>query len=122
MDDKLEHHYNSLERVKQGKESKVKWVNKETFEEEILNNKESDQFMIEILKDHCQACKLTKFNTDTLSLKLDKHQLLDKIPFYRMKITNQIPQLGDFPHSPMHFYVRKEGNDIVEIKLLKSPV
>ena len=42
MDDKLEHHYNSLERVKQGKESKVKWVNKETFEEEILNNKESD--------------------------------------------------------------------------------
>lgn len=78
--------------------------------------------MIEIIKDHCPACKLTKFNTDNLSLKLDKHQLLEKIPFYRMKITNQIPWLGDFPHSPLHLYVKKEGADIVEMKLLNSPI
>jgi len=78
--------------------------------------------MIEIIKDHCPACMYTKFNCDNLSLKLDKHQLLDKIPFYRMKITNQVPWLGDFPHSPMHLYIKKEENEIVEIKLLNSPI
>ena len=39
-----------------------------------------------------------------------------------MKITNQVPWLGDFPHTPMHLYVKKEGNEIVEIKLLDSPL
>ena len=78
--------------------------------------------MIEIIKDHCPACMYTKFNTNNLSLKLDKHQLLDKVPFYRMKITNQVPWLGDFAHTPMHFYIKKEQNEIVEIKLLNSPL
>ena len=78
--------------------------------------------MIEIIKDHCPACGFTKFNLDNLSLKLDKYQLLEKIPFYRMKISNQIPWLGDFPHSPMNLYVKKEGNEIVEMKLLNSTI
>ena len=57
-----------------------------------------------------------------ISRKMEKHGLLSKLPMYRMKITNQVPWLGDFPHTPMHLYVRKEGNDIVEIKLLDSPL
>ena len=51
-----------------------------------------------------------------------KHGLLDKLPMYRMRIDNKIPWLGDFPHSPMHLFIRKEGQDIVEIKLLSSPL
>ena len=78
--------------------------------------------MIEIIKDHCPACFISKFNTNMISRKMEKHGLLSKLPLYRMKITNQVPWLGDFPHTPMHLYVRKEGNDIVEIKLLDSPL
>ena len=39
-----------------------------------------------------------------------------------MKITNQVPWLGDFPHSPMHLYLRLDGKYITEIKLLDSPL
>jgi len=39
-----------------------------------------------------------------------------------MKITNQVPWLGDFPHTPMHLYVKKDGDQIVEIKLVDSPL
>jgi len=53
---------------------------------------------------------------------MDKHGLLDKLPIYRMMIANQVPWLGDLPHTPMHLYLRKEGEDIVEIKLLDSPL
>ena len=53
---------------------------------------------------------------------MDKHGLLDKLPFFRMKINNSVPWLGEFPHSPMLLYVRKEGDDIVEMKLLESPL
>lgn len=47
--------------------------------------------------------------------------LLKQIPFFRMNIENQVPWLGQFPHSPIHLYVKKEGDDIVEIKMLQSP-
>ena len=63
----------------------------------------------------------TKFNTNVISRKMDKHGLLDQLPLYRMNIKNQVPYLGDFPHTPLHLYVRKEGEEIVEIKLLESP-
>ena len=53
---------------------------------------------------------------------MEKHGLLDKVPFYRLKITNQIPWLGDLPHTPMHLFIKKEGNQIVEMKLLDSPL
>ena len=46
MDDKLEHHYISGQRAQ---DTLVKWLNAENFKEEILNYKESDQFMIEII-------------------------------------------------------------------------
>lgn len=53
---------------------------------------------------------------------MEKHGLLDSLPFYRMKISNQVPYLGDFPHTPMHLYIRMEGTDIIEIKMLESPL
>lgn len=119
MDDKLEHHYVTEERTQA---TKVKWLNADTFEQEVLKNKKVEQCVIEIIKDHCPACFISKFNTNMLSRKMEKHGLLDKIPFYRMKINNSVPWLGEFPHSPMLLYVKKEGDDIVEMKLLESPL
>jgi len=78
--------------------------------------------VIEIIKDHCPACFISKFNTNILSRKMERHGFLDQVPIYRMHINNQVPWLGEFPHSPMHIYLRKEGDDIVEMKLLDSPL
>lgn len=40
-----------------------------------------------------------------------------------MKINNQIPYLGDLPHTPLHIYVKKnDKNEIVALKLLDSPL
>ena len=39
-----------------------------------------------------------------------------------MMISNSVPWLGELPHTPMHLYLRKEGEEIVEIKLLDSPL
>jgi hypothetical protein len=54
----------------------------------LSENPEVDQYMIEIIKDHCPACYILKFNTNLISLKMEKHELLSQLPFYRMKITN----------------------------------
>ena len=47
---------------------------------------------------------------------MHKHGLLDQIPIYRIKISNEVPWLGEFPHSPIHLYLKKEGNEVVELK------
>ena len=52
---------------------------------------------------------------------MEKHGVLDQIPIYRIKINNEIPWLGEFPHSPIHLYLKKDGNDVIELKQLKSP-
>lgn len=119
LDEKLEHHFVSEDRQQK---SHVKWLNSETFESEIVNNPNVTQCVVEIIKDHCPACFISKFNTNMITRKMHKHGLIDQLPFYRMKITNQVPWLGDFPHTPMHLFVKKEGNSIVEIKLLDSPL
>jgi hypothetical protein len=85
MDEKLDHHYVSEDRVQA---TKVKWVNSDTFEQEIVKNPEVKQCVIEIIKDHCPACFIAKFNTNMISRKLHNKGLLDQIPFYRMKIYN----------------------------------
>lgn len=119
MEEKLDHHYVSDDRVQQ---TKVKMINTETFEKEILKNPKVTQAVIEVIKDHCPACFIAKFNTNMISRKMHHHGLIDQLPFFRMKITNNVPWLGEFPHTPIHLYIRKEGNDIVEIKLLDSPL
>ena len=79
------------------------------------------QCVVEVIKDHCPACFQCKFVTDILSRKMEKHGVLDQIPIYRIKINNEIPWLGEFPHSPIHLYLKKDGNDVIELKQLKSP-
>lgn len=80
------------------------------------------QCVIEVVKDHCPACFRSKQNTNMISRKMHLHGIYDQIPIFRMKISNQIPQLGSFPHSPLHLFIKKEGNEISEIKLLKTPI
>jgi len=65
---------------------------------------------------------MSKFNTNIISRKLHKHGLLDNIPIFRTKIDNDIPWLGKMPYTPIHLFVRLEGEDIVEMKLLDSPL
>ena len=99
----------------------MKWLNAENFKKEIIDDKKVKHCVIEVIKDHCPACFQTKFNCNVLSLKMAKNGISDLMPFYRMKISNEIPWLGEFPHSPILFYVKKEGKDIVEISKLSCP-
>lgn len=58
-----------------------------------------------------------------LSRKMKKHGLLESMPIFRTKINNQIPWLGDLPHTPLHIFLRKDDKgEIVEFKLLESPL
>lgn len=61
-------------------------------------------------------------NTNVISLKMEKHGFLDQVPLFRMMIDNEIPYLGNLPHSPIHVYLRMEKENIVEIKLMDSPL
>lgn len=81
------------------------------------------QCCIEIIKDHCPACFISKFNLNLISRKMRKHGVLDQLPLYRMKITNSVPWLGDLPHTPIHLYLRKhDDGSLAEIKLIDSPL
>ena len=104
LDDKLDHHYVSEER---NQKSKVKYINAQNFENEILKNTDFENCVIEIYKDHCPACFISKFNTNVISRKFHKHGIIDKLPVFRMKITNQVPWLGDLPHTPLHLFIKK---------------
>ena len=53
---------------------------------------------------------------------MHKHGLLDQLPIFRMKIDNQVPFLGELAYSPIHFYIKKEGDQIVEISQIKTPL
>ena len=53
---------------------------------------------------------------------MEAHGILDAMPIYRMHIMNELPWLGSLPHSPLHIYLRKEDDAIVELKLLDSPL
>lgn len=119
LDEKLEHHYVTEDR---SQKTFVKWVNTHTFKKEILDNPDIKQCVIEIVKDHCPACFRSKQNTNMISRKMHLHGLGDQLPFFRMKIYNQVPYLGTFPHSPLHLLLKKEGNQLSEIKMLKTPI
>jgi len=40
---------------------------------------------------------------------------------YRLSIDNKVPFLGNFGYSPIYMYVKKRGNDIIELKTLDPP-
>jgi hypothetical protein len=52
---------------------------------------------------------------------MHKHGIYDQLPLFRMKIGTTIPELGNFPHTPILMYVKKDGNDISEMKILSTP-
>ena len=58
-----------------------------------------------------------------LTRKMANQGLLSKVPIFRMKINNQVPWLGDLPHTPLHIYLKKNAKGQIEaIKLLNSPL
>ena len=78
--------------------------------------------MIEVVKDHCPACWACRVNTNVISRKMEALGISDAMPIYRMHIMNELPWLGNLPHSPLHIYLRKEDDAVVELKLLDSPL
>ena len=50
---------------------------------------------------------------------MDRHGF--NLPLFRLAIDNKGPFLGNFGYSPIYMYVRKQGNEIVEIKTLDPP-
>ena len=55
-------------------------------------------------------------------MKMKKRGLLEKLPIFRTHINNELPWLGNLPHTPIHLYVSKNGDQIQEIKLIDSPL
>jgi len=74
LDEKLEHPFVSEDRTQT---SHVKWLNSETFEAEIVKNPKVTQCVVEVIKDHCPACFISKFNTNMITRKMHKHGLID---------------------------------------------
>lgn len=95
--------------------TEVKWTNSEKFEQEFINNPNSDQCILEVVKNMCPGCSQTKPVTDVISRKMKKHGMLEKMPIYRMDETNESSFLYEIPHTPIQLYFKKEGGKIVEI-------
>ena len=74
MDEKLDHHCVTEDR---SQKTHVKWVNSDTFEQEIVKNPRVQHCVLEIIKDHCPACFIAKFNSNMITRKLQKHGLSD---------------------------------------------
>ena len=68
--------------------TEVKWVNADTFEKEIIKNKDIEHCVVEVIKDYCPGCMYAKFQTNIISQKMLKHGYLNKVPMFRMKIDN----------------------------------
>lgn len=102
-------------------DTRVKYLNAEIFEDQIVKNDQVQQCIIEVFKHDCPSCSYNGKVFNVFSRKLEKHGFLDKLPCYRLGIDNKIPYLGNFGYSPIYFYVRKQGNEIVEIKTLAAP-
>lgn len=91
------------------------------FEEQIIKNESVKQCIIEVFKHDCPSCAFNGKVFNVFSRKLEKHGFISKLPCYRLCIDNKVPYLGNFGYSPIYLYVRKEGNQIVELKTLDPP-
>jgi hypothetical protein len=80
-----------------------------------------EQCIIEVFKHDCPSCNFNGKVFNAFSRKLEKHGYLEKLPCYRLSIDNRVPYLGNFGYSPIYFYVRKEGDNIVELVTLDPP-
>lgn len=80
-----------------------------------------EQCIIEVFKHDCPSCNFNGKVFNVFSRKLEKHGYLEELPCFRLSIDNRVPYLGNFGYSPIYFYVKKEGNSIVEIETLDPP-
>ena len=104
-------------------ETFVKKICSKSFEEEILKNPKIGETgcIIEVFKHDCPSCNFNGKVFNVFSRKLERHGYLDKLPCYRLAIDNKVPFLGNFGYSPIYLYVRKQGDNIVEMKTLDPP-
>lgn len=113
------HHFYQTEKVQQ--QTLVKKLSANTFEQEIVRNPNVTECIVEVFKHDCPSCNFNGKVFNALSRKLEKHGYGDRLPLYRLSIDNKIPFMGNFGYSPIYMYIRKRGNDIVELKTLDPP-
>lgn len=115
------HHFYQSEKVEQ--QTLVKKLCAKNFQQEIVNNPAIGETgcIVEVYKHDCPSCQFNGKVFNALSRKLEKHGYGDKLPLYRLAIDNKIPFMGNFGYSPIYMYIRKRGNDVVELKTLDPP-
>ena len=118
LDGELHHFYQS-EKMKQT--TLVKKICSANFEKEIMQNAKVEQCIIEVFKHDCPSCAFNGKVFNVFSRKLEKHGYLDKLPLYRLSIDNKVPYLGNFGYSPIYIYLKKQGNQILELKTIDPP-
>ena len=72
-----------------------------------------------MFKHDCPSCNFNGKVFNVFSQKLSKHGI--RLPLYRLAIDNKVPYLGNFGYSPIYLYVRKSGNEVVELKTIDPP-
>jgi hypothetical protein len=119
IDGEKMHHFYQSEKVVQA--TNVKKLCTKTFEQEIVLNRAVGETgcIVEVFKHDCPSCTFNGKVFNAFSRKLEKHGY--QLPCYRLAIENNVPFLGKFGYSPIYMYVRKKGNEIVELRTLDPP-
>lgn len=97
----------------------VKKICSKNFEDEIINNPKVEQCLIMVYKHDCPSCNFNGKVFNVFSRKLEKHGY--DLPLYRLSIDNKVPYLGNFGYSPIFMYLKKKGNQIIELKTIEPP-
>ena len=118
LDGELHHFYQS-ERISQA--TNVKKICAANFEKEVVRNNKITDCIIEVFKHDCPSCQFNGKVFNVFSRKLEKHGYSNQLPCFRLGIDNKIPYLGNFGYSPIYMYVRKQGDQVIEIKTLDPP-
>ena len=102
--------------------TRVKKICTDNFQKEVLNNNSFTECILEVFKHDCPSCNYNGKVFNIFSRKLEKYDLLNKLPCFRMAIDNKNPFVGTFFYSPMYFYIKKdrEGH-IIELSILDPP-
>ena len=92
----------------------VKDINNESFQKEIIEDKNCKEYILEIYKDNCPACFILGKMFDHLSHKFNKHNITG-MKLLRINIDdNDIPLLGEFNATPTFLYLRKNDKGQIE--------
>lgn len=118
LDGEIQHFYQS-QKLRQ--ETRVKKIASSNFEQLVVKNPNVKQCIVEVFKHDCPSCAFNGKVFNSFSRKLEKHGYLEELPLFRLSIDNKVPHLGNFGYSPIYFHIKKEGDQIVEIKTLDAP-